>query len=300
MQEMVGLIGLGEMGEGMARNILKNGYSVVVHDLRSERMTRLAQAGAEMANNPAEVADRCRWIVLVLPDGSVVQSVVLGEGGILDHLEEAHILIDCGTTHPTTTIDIHNEVRRQGARFIDAPVSGMKARADDGCLTMMAGGDPGAFAEVTPLLESMADNITYMGGSGNGQLTKILNNVLFNISIAAMSELLPLAVKLGLDPEKLQKVVSTGSGQSYGFDHFSELALSRDFQTGYAMDKARKDMDAVLEFAEEERVELVLAEAAMRTYEETLRSGFGAENKAAMVKVWEEKLGVLVRKQEDR
>ena len=298
MPGTVGFVGLGEMGAGMARNVMKQGYSLVVHDVRPERMTRLISAGAIAANGLAEMAEQCRSIVFVLPDASIVRSVVLGENGMLRHLGSEHILVDCGTSHPSSTRKISKAVHGQGARFVDAPVSGMKARADDGRLTIMAGGDPEAFKEVTPLLETMAAHITYMGESGNGQLAKTINNVLFNISIAAMSELLPFAVKLGLDPEKMQNVVRTGSGQSYGFDRFSALALDRDFQSGYAMEKARKDMDAIMEFAEGEEATLPVAKAAMDTYEEAMRKGYGEENKAAMVKVWEDVMGVVVEKRQ--
>tara|TARA_B100001123_G_scaffold445580_1_gene597539 strand:+ start:4372 stop:5271 length:900 start_codon:yes stop_codon:yes gene_type:complete len=294
MKETVGFVGLGEMGEGMARNVMKSGHPLVVYDLRQERMDGLVATGATAAKGLRDLAIRCRWIVLVLPDADVVRSVILGEGGLLKDLSQGQILADCGTTHPIATREICSQVAKTGAQFIDAPVSGMEARAQDGSLTIMAGGEEEAFVTVAPLLKTMATDVTYMGVSGNGQLTKMVNNILFNISIAAMSELLPFATKFGLHPEKVRRVINTGSGQSYGFDHFSRLALSRDFESGYPMEKARKDMDTVFELAAKEQIQLPLAEAAMKTYEAALSQGFGHENKAAMVKVWEELLGVEV------
>jgi 3-hydroxyisobutyrate dehydrogenase-like beta-hydroxyacid dehydrogenase len=299
MQETVGFIGLGDMGEGMARNVLKIAHRLVVYDLSQEPVDRLVTCGATAAEDLRDLASRSQWIVLVLPDADVVRSVVLGDSGLFEHLADGHILVDCGTTHPVATREIWSEVQKNGAHLIDAPVSGMKARAEDGSLTIMAGGDEEAFRTVSPLLETMASDVTYMGEPGNGQLTKMVNNVLFNISIAAMSELLPFAIRLGLDPEKVCKVVGTGSGQSYGFDHFSRLALLRDFESGYAMESARKDMDTVLDLAQKEGAQLPLAESTMETYKEALRRGFGQENKAAMVKVCEEMLGVVVESRRD-
>ena len=137
--------------------------------------------------------------------------------------------------------------------------------------------------------------VVHMGSPGNGQLTKMTNNVLYNISCAAMAEMLTLAVKLGLDADKVRRVVGSGSGQSFGFDYFSELALKGEFRQGYPMASAFKDMVAVMERANQQRAPLPVASGAMQTYRMALAKGLGDEAKGAMIKVWEDLLGVEVR-----
>jgi len=295
MKKTVGIIGLGEMGEGIAINIQKAGFPLVVYDLNPEPIRRIVALGASPAKNINDLLKSCSWIFLVLPNTDVVKDVLLGNNGLVSNLGKDHIVIDCGTTHPIDTKNFCLEVEKRKAYFLDAPVSGMKVRAHNGSLTIMVGGNEFAYENVLPVLESFGNKINYLGKSGSGQLMKALNNVLFNISIAAMSEILPLSVKLGLSPEIVSEVVSTASGQSFGFDKFSELAISRNFQDGYSMESARKDMDTVLEFANILQISLPLVNATMQTYEEALRKGYGSGNKASMIKIWEEKLDVLVK-----
>ena len=158
----------------------------------------------------------------------------------------------------------------------------------------MVGGDEGACAAVRRLLEAMAETIVYMGASGNGQLMKMTNNVLFNISCAAMAEILPLAARMGLDPEKVCSVVRTGTGQSYGFDFFAPLVLDRNFMPGYPMESAYKDMSTVMEISSTYKLPIPVTAAAVHTYQMALAEGLGGENKGAMTKVWEKIMGVKV------
>ena len=300
MKEKVGFIGLGTMGKGMALNILKVGFPLSVYDLRQQPMDELAAKGARTAESVSALGNLCRWIVLALPDTSVVESVLFGADGLRPALKPGNILIDCGTTHPIFTRKIAEELRQDGVVFLDAPISGMQARAEAGTLTVMVGGEEDAYKKVTPLLEAIGETIVYMGGSGNGQLAKIINNVLYNISCAAMAEVLPMAVKMGLDPEKIRSVVSTGTGQSYGFDFFSSLVLQREFTPGYPMQSAYKDMAAIMELATQDQIPLPVTTAALQTYQMALAQGHGEENKGAMIKVWEQVLGVEVRKSDEK
>ncbi|MBW1943418.1 MAG: NAD(P)-dependent oxidoreductase [Deltaproteobacteria bacterium] len=295
MKETVGFIGLGSMGKRMAANVLGKGFPLWVYDLRAEACNDLGRQGAHVAENLKDIVLNCNWIVLSLPDRPAVESVLFGEGGLESVLREGQIIVDCGTTHPDFTRQAASTLAKRGVALLDAPVTGLESRAEAGSLTIMVGGDEGAFKQVLPLLETMGEIIVHMGSSGNGQLMKITNNVLYNISVAAMAEMLPLAVRLGLDPEKVRTVVGKGSGQSFGFDFFSELVLKRKFSTGFPMGIAFKDMAAVIEKADEQKVPLPVASAAMQTYKMALAQGLGEESKGAMVKVWEKIMGVEVR-----
>lgn len=292
----VGFIGVGSMGSGMARNLLKAGFPLLAYDTCREALDRIARSGARTAENLTRVGGICERIVLMLPDTRVVEAVLFGDEGLKPQLKAGHIIIDCGTTHPDFTREASRLLADLGVHFLDAPVSGMSSRAADGTLTVMVGGDMGAFHSVKPLLNAMGSCIYYMGASGNGQLAKIVNNTLFNISCAALAEMLPLAVRLGLNAEKMCKAVMTGSGQSYGFDTFAPLVLERNFVPGYPMANARKDVDAITGILEGEGVSLPVVTAAANTFRTALDRGLGNQNKGGMTRVWEEVLGVEVRR----
>lgn len=291
----VGFVGLGSMGAGMATNIVKKGFPLWVYDLRVEATAVLGERGARLAENLSDLSAHCNWIVLSLPDQSVVEEVLFGDGGLATAATEGQVIVDCGTTHPDFSREAAARLRERGVAFLDAPVTGMETRAADGTLTIMVGGEEAAYEEVRPLLEAMGEVVVHMGASGNGQLTKVTNNVLYNISCAAMAEMLTLAVKLGLDADKVRRVVGSGSGQSFGFDYFSERVLKGEFGQGYPMASAFKDMVVVMEQANQQRAPLPVASGAMQTYRMALARGLGEEAKGAMIKVWEELLGVEVR-----
>ena len=292
----VGFIGLGEMGSGMARNLLKAGFPLFAYDTNGEALDRIAGCGARTAESLTRIGEICDRIILMLPDTRVVETVLFGDEGLKPQLKAGHIIIDCGTTHPDFTREASRILGDLDVHLLDAPVSGMSSRAADGTLTLMVGGDRGVFCGVEPLLNTMGSSVYYMGGSGNGQLAKMVNNTLFNISCAALAEMLPLAVRLGLDAEKMCEAVMTGSGQSYGFDTFAPLVLQRNFGPGYPMANARKDIDAITGILEEEGVKLPVVSAAADTYRAALNQGMGNLNKGAMTRVWEAVLGVKVQR----
>jgi 3-hydroxyisobutyrate dehydrogenase-like beta-hydroxyacid dehydrogenase len=209
------------------------------------------------------------------------------------------VVVDCGTTHPLATREIAAQLKEKGVSFLDAPVSGMKARARAGTLTVMVGGDEQVLAKVSAVLGAFGNKIIYMGESGNGQLTKLVNQLLFNVNTAAFAEILPMAVKLGLDPQKVCEVARTGTGASFALEFFAPLILDDDFQPGYHLKNAYKDMASAFEISARERIPLPVTAAAAMTYQLALAQGSGDENKGAMIKVWENALGVKVRKKGD-
>ena len=300
MKTAVGFVGLGQMGKWMALNILKKEFPLWVYDIRKEAMDEVVEQGAEATKGLVEIGNRCDRIVLSLPDTSVVESVLFGPEGLNASFRSGHIIIDCSTTHPLFARDAGARLKEKGVRFLDAPVSGGGQRVRQGQLTIMVGGEEDTYHTAYPILEAMGKTIVHLGNSGSGQLAKMINNVLFDISCAAMAEILPMALKLGLDPEKICSVVSNSSGQSYGFDNFSPLVLERNFEPGYSMKNAYKDMATIMELSNKYKIPLSVTAATMHTYQTTLALGLGDENKGAMIKVWEKLLGVTVRKKEDR
>ena len=288
----VGFIGLGAMGSGMMANLVSNGVAVVAYDSDIVTLNAASRPGVRLAENVATVGRDCKPIILSLPDGEVVEQVLYGAAGLAAALAPESIIVDTSTTQAHKSKEFADRLEAQGVWFLDAPVSGMEGRAADGTLTIMVGGDKSAFDGVLPLLQHMGDTVVHMGPPGSGQLTKMVNNVLYNVSIAAMAEMLPLAARLGLDPQSVRRVVSTSSGQSFGFDYFSERVLEGRYDEGYPMGKAFKDMLAISEHANAQQAPMPVVSGAMQTYRQALAEGHGAEAKGAMIKVWQRVLGV--------
>ena len=295
--DRVGFIGLGSMGRRMVANLARAGEEILVFDVDAAACEAVEGPGVRPVENVASVGRGCNRVLLSLPDGSVVEQVLLGAGGLAESLEAGAVVVDCSTCHPDHARDMEARLQERGIRLLDAPVTGLEDRAAAGTLTVMVGGDEAAFEEVRPLLERIGSLVVHMGAPGHGQLTKMANNVLYNISVAAMAEMLPLAVRLGLDPDKLRRVVATGSGQSFGFDYFAGRVLQGRFDEGYPMGAAFKDMVTLMERADRERAPMPVASGAMQTYRQALAEGHGGEAKGAMVKVWERVLGVAVREE---
>lgn len=299
MEPYIGFIGLGQMGMGMAINVAKASFDLTVYDLRKEHMDKLVSYGASIAESPKDLAKKCDWILLSLPDTKAVKFAIFDPDGIVQGLHDGLVIIDCGTTHPLATREIAASLKEKGVVFLDAPVSGMHTRAMEGTLTVMVGGEEDVFKRVEKVLASFGKKIIYMGKSGNGQLTKLTNQLLFNVSVATIAEILPMAVKMGLDPEKVINVVNTGTGRSFALEFFGPLILDGDFGPGYQLIKAYKDMISAAEISSRNMIPLPVTAAANFTYQLALADGLGNENKGAMIKVWERILGVKVRKKKD-
>jgi 3-hydroxyisobutyrate dehydrogenase-like beta-hydroxyacid dehydrogenase len=296
MNLRVGFIGLGEMGKWMAVNVLKSGFPFTVYDIRPGPVQDLVGKGASAATSPAEVAKNADCVLLSLPDEHVVEEVLFAGSGLVQGLRPGSIVVDLSTTGYLATIRFEERLRSMGVTFIDAPVTGMEARAKDATLTIMAAGEEKAVQKIRPILALLGNNVVYMGKSGNGQLTKLVNQLLFNISAAAMAEVLPMAVKLGLDPEAVCQAVATGTGRTFALEFFAPHILENNFKPGYPLNKAYKDMVSAAEISSRKQIPLPVLAAAMQTYQMALAQGLGNENKGAMIKVWEKILGVEVRK----
>jgi len=296
MDKKIGFIGLGRMGKWLALNILKRGFDLTVSDIDAPAITVLTQQGAKSAALPADLAAQTDWIFLSLPDAAIVEAVIFGAGGLIRNARPGQVVVDLGTTAYMATLGFGAKLRDQGLTFADSPVSGMEARAKEGTLTIMYGGDEEVFQQVHPVLEAFGNLILYMGELGNGQLAKLINQLLLNINTAAIAEILPMALKLGLDPEKVISVVTTGTGRSFAAEFFGPRILEDRFQEGYALKNAYKDMVSAAELSAHRKIPLPLVHAATTTYQMALAAGYGDEDKGAMIKVFENILGVKFRR----
>jgi len=299
MDKKIGFIGLGQMGRWMALNVLNAAFDLTVYDLNPEAVTFLTDKGAKHSDSPARLATQADWIFLSLPNTAVVEEIIFGKKGLAIKAKAGSVIVDCGTTSYLPTLDFETRLRKLGIIFVDAPVSGMEARAKEGTLTIMVGSEKNIFDRIKPVMDVMSNRILHMGDVGSGQLTKLVNQLLFNISCAAIAELLPMAAKLGLDPEKVTEVITSGTGRSFAAEFFAPLALHNVFDKGYPLKHAYKDMVSAAEISAQEKIPLPMVQAATTTYQMALAEGLGDQGKGAMIKVFERILGVEFRKQRE-
>jgi 3-hydroxyisobutyrate dehydrogenase-like beta-hydroxyacid dehydrogenase len=296
MKEKVGFIGLGTMGKWMALNMMKAGFPLRVYDINPAAVQFLAGQGAEAALSPADAAAAVDWLFLSLPDTEVVEKAIFGEQGVVRGARSGLALIDLSTISYLPTLEIHRRLGEQGIFFADAPVSGMEPRAKEGQLTVMFGGDEGLFQKVRTVFDAIAKQIVYMGPVGSGQLAKLINQLLFNINCAGLAEVLPMAAKLGLDPEKVAQVVTTGTGRSFAAEFFIPLTLENRFHEGYPLKSAYKDMISAAEISAEKGIPLSVVSAVAATFQTAIAQGFGNLSKGGLIRVFEKLLGTEFRK----
>jgi 3-hydroxyisobutyrate dehydrogenase-like beta-hydroxyacid dehydrogenase len=290
----IGFIGLGQMGKPMAVNMLRSGGEVTVHSAVTDAYAELERAGARTASSACELASS-DILFLCLPSADVVRDVLLGENGLAAQMGAGQTVVDTSTIDYGTTLEVGKALAARGIAFMDAPVSGMEARAVDGTLTVMCGGDKATFEAVERYLRCVGNNILFMGPVGSGQLTKLINQLLFDINCAALAEILPMAVKMGLDAEKVGAVVNSGTGRSYASEFFVPRILEGGFSAGYPMKHAYKDLVSAAELGARLCIPMPVLAAATTTYQTALLKGHGERDKGAMILPFEELLGVRFR-----
>lgn len=284
------------MGAPMVENLAKH-QSVYAFDSDGQKIQHLRSRGVQ----PLDVGNAKATIdvlILSLPNGDVASSVLFDneEHAVLSTLKPGAVVIDTSTAEFAKTIEISNELHNRGFEFIDAPVSGMQARAEDGTLTMMCGGAEETVNRLRAPLSSMANNILYMGSVGSGQLAKLVNQLLFNINAAALAEILPLSAKLGLNPEQMGHIINSGTGRSFASEFFVPRILNNDFSQGYPMAAAYKDLVNAAGISAKNEIPTPVLSAATATYQQALNQGHGSKDKGAMILVFEKLLGTQFRR----
>ena len=290
----IAFIGLGTMGKYMALNLIKSGELIVVSDVVDKAFAEFMEKGVAATTTVAETA-KADVIFLSLPNTEIVQNVI---GGLLPHLHEGQIIVDLSTIKYNATVELRKTLDEAGVEFLDAPVSGMESRAKDGTLTVMCGGKEEIFDKVKHYFDYIGNKVLYMGGSGAGQLTKLINQLLFDINAAALAEILPMSVKMGLDSEKIGQVVNSGTGRSYASEFFIPRVLKNSFHNGYPMRSAYKDLVSAAELGANLGIPMPVLAAATATYQQALLKGLGDNDKGGMIKVFEDQLGVQFREKE--
>lgn len=283
----VGYIGLGLMGKPMARNLMQAGYPLVVHNRSPAAVEELVTEGARSVGSPAEVARQVDVVFTNLPDSPDVESVALGEGGILEGAHPGLILVDNSTIKPAVSRKIAAVLSSHGVDCLDAPVSGGDIGAQQGTLTIMVGGDEGVLARVMPLLGVLGKSITHIGGPGSGQIAKAANQVMVAAQMVALGELLILAQKAGAEPHKVVQAIRGGAAQCWTLDVKPERLFGGNRSPGFKARMQAKDLAIVMDTAREYGVPLPAAATHTQLFQALVAMGGGELDNSAVIAVIE-------------
>jgi 2-hydroxy-3-oxopropionate reductase len=292
----IGFIGLGIMGKPMSLNLIKAGHQLVVLDLAKDAVAELVAAGAETAPNPGAMAGRVEMIITMLPNSPQVEAVVLGEHGILEGARPGLVVVDMSSIAPLVSRQLAARLAEKGVDMLDAPVSGGQPKAIDGTLSVMVGGPQPVFERCAPVLKAMAASVVRTGEVGAGNVTKLANQVIVALNIAAMSEALVLATKAGVAPELVYQAIRGGLAGSTVLDAKAPLVMDRKFDPGFRINLHIKDLANALETAHSLGVPLPLTAAIMETLQALKVDGLGDSDHGAIVRHYEKLAQVEVRR----
>lgn len=283
----VGYIGLGLMGKSMARNILKAGFPVIVHNRSRGSVDELAGEGATPASTPKEVAEQVDVVFTNLPDSPDVEQVVLGKDGIIEGAHDGLIYVDNSTIKPATARTIAEKLAEKGVLALDAPVSGGDIGAKNGTLTIMVGGDEAALEKVRPVLEAMGKKITLIGGPGTGQIAKAANQIMVAAQMVAMGELMVFARKAGADPRKVIEAIKGGAAQCWTLDVKPPRLFDGNRQPGFKARMQAKDLNIIMESARQYGVPLPSAATHAQLFNAMIEQGWGDLDNSAVIAIFE-------------
>ncbi|MDF7666960.1 2-hydroxy-3-oxopropionate reductase [Orbaceae bacterium ESL0727] len=283
----IGFIGLGIMGKPMSKNLLKAGYSLVVCDRNKAAVDEVVAAGAQSAANGKEIAQQCNVIITMLPNSPHVKEVVLGENGVLEGAKAGTTIIDMSSIAPLASREIHDAVAKKGVTMLDAPVSGGEPKAIDGTLSVMVGGEKAIFDQYYDLMKAMAGSVVYTGAIGAGNVTKLANQVIVALNIAAMSEALVLATKAGVDPKLVFEAIRGGLAGSTVLEAKAPMVLNRNFKPGFRIDLHIKDLQNALDTSHGVGTSLPLTAAVMEMMQALRTDGLGQCDHSALARYYE-------------
>jgi putative dehydrogenase len=295
MAARAGVIGIGAMGMGVAKRLLAQGFEVHVRDIRPEAEAEARAAGAVVCASPQAVARACPVVITLVVDAAQTEAVVFGADGIAAGMQPGGVLLMCSTVSPAFSGPLAERLAPRGIRVLDAPVSGGPARAHDGTMSMMIGGEAEACEQARAVLEAISGKRFRVGDrTGDGSKMKLVNNLMAGINLAAACEGMVFGLKLGLDPQTIFDVACASSGGSWAFADRIPRVLAGDYSTKAAVDILAKDLGLALETGAAARALLPIGAAARQAYLATSALGFGQEDDAAVVKYYATVAGVTL------
>jgi 2-hydroxy-3-oxopropionate reductase len=295
--EKIGFIGLGIMGNPMAKNLLKAGYLLTVYDIVPEKIDDVVRAGAQAGSSSKEVAEKSDVVITMLPNSPEVKEAVLGANGVLDGARPGTIIVDMSSIAPLASKEVSAAGKEKGVIVLDAPVSGREPKAVDGTLAIMVGGPAETFEKVKDILAVMGGSVTLVGEIGSGNMTKLANQIIVALNIAAMSEAMVLAAKAGVDSEKVFQAIRGGLAGSTVLDAKMPLVLEGNFKPGFRIELHIKDLANALDTAHEVGVPVPLSGAVMEVMQALKVDDKGGDDHGGIIQFYERLAKVQVRRQ---
>lgn len=293
---MIGFIGLGIMGKPMAKNLLKAGFSLNIYDINEAAAEEVAQAGGMRCSSPSEAAENSGLILTMLPNSPQVKEVLMGKNGVLEGMKPGSIVVDMSSIDPGVSVELEKAVSAAGGEMIDAPVSGGEPKAKDATLSFMCGGKEEVFAKVKPVLEKMGTSVVLTGPIGSGNMTKLANQIIVAVNIAALSEALVLAAKSGVNPENVYNAIKGGLAGSTVMNAKAPMMLDRCFDPGFRIELHIKDLNNAVNASQAVDMELPLTQAVLGMMNHLKDEGLEKCDHSAILRYYEEKEQVEVKR----
>lgn len=287
----IGFIGLGIMGKPMAHNLIKAGHELVVYDINRASVNALQESGASAGESPADIAGRCPLVITMLPNSPHVKNVVCGEDGILSNSRPGLIVIDMSSIDPLASQEVAALCAEKGVRMLEAPVSGGEPKAVDGTLAIMSGGEKDLFDECKEVLAVMGSDVVYCGNAGAGNTTKLANQVVVAVNIAAVSEAFMLAKRAGVDPNTVFQAIKGGLAGSTVMNAKGSMMLLNNTNPGFKIDLHIKDLNNAIETAHAKGAPLPLTVLVMEMMQTLHADGLGQCDHSAIAKYYEKVAG---------
>jgi 2-hydroxy-3-oxopropionate reductase len=292
----IGFIGLGIMGKPMAKNLLKAGHTLVVYDVVEAPVKELVEAGATAGTSPRDVASRNDLIITMLPNSPHVKKAVLGEGGVMEGARPGSVLVDMSSIAPLASREVAAELAKKGVEMLDAPVSGGEPKAIDGTLAIMVGGKEAVFEGVKDVLLKMGASAVLCGDIGAGNVTKLANQIIVALNIAAMSEAFVLATKAGVDPERVFNAIKGGLAGSTVLNAKAPMVLEGNYKPGFRIELHIKDLQNALDTAHETGTPIPLTSLIMEIMQALKVDGKQSDDHGGVIQFYEKLAAVKVRK----
>ena len=293
--KVIGFIGLGIMGKPMAKNLLKAGYPLVVYDINPSAVQEITAAGAKEGTSPRDVAQKSDIVLTMLPNSPQVREVILGCDGVLEGARPGMTVVDMSSIAPLVSIELSKILAEKKILLFDAPVSGGEPKAIAGTLSFMVGGPENAFKEVEDILSKMGSSVVLVGEIGSGNVTKLANQIIVALNIAAMSEAFVLATKAGVDPRKVFNAIKGGLAGSTVLDAKAPMVLDRNFKPGFRIELHIKDLMNALDTAHEIGVPLPLTSQMMEIMQALKVDGKAGEDHSAIIRYYEKLADIEVK-----
>jgi 3-hydroxyisobutyrate dehydrogenase len=295
-KKTIGFIGIGNMGKPMSLNLIKAGHPLIAYDLNPKPLEELKASGAAIGGSIKDVAGRSDILITMLPNSKDVEEVMLGDQGVMGGVKSSSIIIDMSTIDASVSRNIAQIFLAKNIKMLDAPVSGGYLRAEAGTLSIMVGGDEKIYQECLELFKAMGKNIFYCGPNGNGEVVKIVNNLLGAIQAAASAEVLSMGVKAGVDFKVLTDVIGASSGTN-DFIKFAgpAKAFKGDFEPGFTVDLMYKDLGLAMTLSGEQGVPVMMGALTHQMYLYMKSSGLGKKDFSIVTKMFEDLSDVKLR-----